>query len=366
MPNRILKESICESEGLSGCTIFARDLYARLITYADDYGRFNADTQIMLARLYPREMDCIDQFDIVEALTELVGVGKIAFYTSSPRKTVYGCFPNWKDHQRVRDSKKRFPDPDDTTVNDWYLQRFIPIDLKVEIIERDGFKCQVCGKFITSDKDARRLAKHGCGMYHIDHIVPVNQGGRATLENLRLTCPTCNLKRKRKYTFKEIVDFAASRGESRQVAASSCRNPIQSESNPNPTSNPKAHARDGGDSGLEAPELQENPYGFSDASGERPDFGTIEAYASSNLRSLSMGNMQELVSFKDDFPDEVIRLAIDQACGANAPVWNYVRKVLNNWLDKGIKTAADAKADIARGKQQANPPEMEREIKWAR
>ena len=366
MPNRILKESICESKGLSECTIFARDLYARLITYADDYGRFNADTQIMLARLYPREMDCIDQFDIVEALTELVGVGKIAFYTSSPRKTVYGCFPNWKDHQRVRDSKKRFPDPDDTTVNDWYLQRFIPIDLKVEIIERDGFKCQVCGKFITSDKDARRLAKHGCGMYHIDHIVPVNQGGRATLENLRLTCPTCNLKRKRRYTFKEIVDFAASRGESRRIAASSCRNPIQSESNPNPTSNPKAHARDGGDPVIDAPELQENPYGFSDASGERPDFGTIEAYASSNLRAFSPGHMQELASFKDDFPDEVIFLAIDQACGCNAPSWNYVRKVLNNWLDKGVKTAADAKADIARGKQQANPHESEREYRWAR
>ncbi len=140
----------------------------------------------------------------------------------------------------------------------------------------------------------------------------------------------------------------------------------ESESNPNPTSNPKAHARDGGDSVLDAPELHENPYGFSDNTGERPDFGTIEAYASSNLRTFTPGNMQELVSFKDDFPDEVIRLAIDQACGANAPAWNYVRKVLNNWLDKGVKTAADAKADIARGKQQSNPPEMEREIKWAR
>ena len=157
--------------------------------------------------------------------------------------------------------------------------------------------------------------------------------------------------------------------------ADSCRTsavncPPESESNPNPnpnpTSNPKARARDGGEPGLDAPELQENPYGFSDASGERPDFGTIEAYASSNLRTFTPGNMQELVSFKDDFPDEVLFLAIDQACGANAPAWNYVRKVLNNWLDKGVKTAADAKADIARGKQQANPPEREREIKWAR
>ena len=155
--------------------------------------------------------------------------------------------------------------------------------------------------------------------------------------------------------------------DSWRTSAANCPPESESESNPNPTSNPKAHARDGGDSGLDAPELQENPFGFSDASGERPDFGTIEAYASSNLRSFSPGNMQELASFKDDFPDEVIRLAIDQACGCNAPSWNYVRKVLNNWLDKGVKTAADAKADIARGKQQAaNPPEREREYTWAR
>ena len=138
----------------------------------------------------------------------------------------------------------------------------------------------------------------------------------------------------------------------------------ESESNPNPTSNPKARARDGGDSVLDAPELHENPYGFSDASGERPDFGTIEAYASSNLRNLSPGQMQELVSFKDDFPDEVLFMAIDQACGCNAPSWNYVRKVLNNWLDKGVKTAADAKADIALGKQQAKPNENKRVYRW--
>ena len=142
------------------------------------------------------------------------------------------------------------------------------------------------------------------------------------------------------------------------------RNPIQSESNPNPTSNPKAHARDGGDSVIDAPESQENPFGFGDATGERPDFGTIEAYASSYLRNLSPGQMQELVSFKDDFPDEVLFMAIDQACGCNAPSWNYVRKVLNNWLDKGIKTAADAKADIALGKQQAKPNENKRVYRW--
>ena len=230
MPNRIIKESICESVGLAECSFFANDLYKRLITYADDYGRFNADTQIMLARLYPREMDCVSQEDVALALIELAGVGKVAFYTSNPRKTVYGCLPKWAEHQRVRESKTKCPDPDDTTINDWYLQRFIPIDLRVEIIERDGFKCQICGKFITSDKDARRLVKHANRMYHIDHIVPVVQGGRATLENLRLTCPQCNQKRKRLFTFKEILAFAETRGNSPQTAALIQSNPIRIQS----------------------------------------------------------------------------------------------------------------------------------------
>lgn len=237
MPNRIIKESICESAGLSECSFFANDLYKRLITYADDNGRFNADTMIMLARLYPRELDCVTEKDVCDALIELCGVNKIAFYTSEPKKQVYGCFPNWAEHQRVRENKKKCPDPDDTTVNDWYLQRFIPIDLKIEIIERDGFKCCECNKFITSDRDAKRLIKHGGGMYHIDHIVPVLQGGRATRENLRLLCPTCNLKRKKRFDFAEILAFAANGGELRRVAASCGLNPIQSNPNTNPNPN---------------------------------------------------------------------------------------------------------------------------------
>lgn len=245
MPNRIIKESICESRGLTSCSVFAEDLYKRLITYADDNGRFNADTEIMLARLYPRELAYITQDDIVDALVELTGVGKIAFYTSqlfnsrAPNTGVYGCFPNWAEHQRVRDSKKKCPDPDDTAINDWYLRRFVPIDMKAQIIERDGFKCKICGKFVTTCRDAKRFVKLGTGMYHIDHIVPCSQGGRATYENLQLTCPTCNLSRKRRFTFDEIVAFVGNNDNSPQVAADCRLNPIQSNPNPNPNTNEK-------------------------------------------------------------------------------------------------------------------------------
>ena len=211
MPNRILKESINESEGLSNCSFFAIDLYKRLINYADDYGRFNSDTIIMRARLYPRELEEVSEEDIIDGLAELAGVGKIQFYTPRVfnqfgKKGVYGAFPNWKEHQRIRESKKKCPEPDDTSVNDWYLRRFVPLDMKVQLLERDGFKCQLCGKYVTSCRDAKRFVKLGSGLYHIDHIVPVLQGGRVTMENLRITCPDCNLKRHKTFTFKEILE----------------------------------------------------------------------------------------------------------------------------------------------------------------
>lgn len=256
MPNRIIKDSINESMGLSECSVFAEDLFKRLITYADDYGRFNADTTIMRARLYPRELEIVSEQDIIDALVELSGVGKIEFYEPAifnqfHKRGIYGAFPNWGSHQRVRDSKSKCPDPGDTQINDWYLRRFVSLDMKVQILERDNFKCQVCGKFVTTCRDARRFAKLGSGLYHIDHVVPVVQGGRATLENLRVTCPTCNLARKKIFTFAEILnetlaenggergencELAASRRESPQVAA---RAGAESESESESESNTK-------------------------------------------------------------------------------------------------------------------------------
>lgn len=260
MPNRIIKDSICESKGLSEVSFFAADLYKRLITYADDYGRFNADFQIILARLYPREIGLVSLDDIEDAMTELAGVGKIAFYTSKGRDELYGCLPKWKDHQRVRDSKQKIPEPDDVSVNDWYLRRFVPLSMRVQIIERDQFICQECGKMICPGIDsAKRLAKLGAGLFHIDHIVPVDQGGRATFENLRLLCPDCNRRRQRHFTFEEILafsqEFDTDGGNSEKVAAICGElppNPIQSKPNPESKTNPNTNREYEQNGGFEA------------------------------------------------------------------------------------------------------------------
>lgn len=62
-------------------------------------------------------------------------------------------------------------------------QRAIMSDgLRYEIMHRDGFKCQLCG----------RSAKDGA-ILHVDHIVPVSKGGKTEKNNLRILCDQCNL-----------------------------------------------------------------------------------------------------------------------------------------------------------------------------
>ena len=158
MPNRIIKESINESRELNATSPFAQDLYKRLITYADDYGRFNVDTEIMLARLYPREVDAVNEADLLDAIIELAGIGKVRFYTNQRRRAeVFGLFPQWSEHQRVRFTRAKCPDPETEEVNDWALKRVVPIAMKVAIFERDRFKCCECGQ----DFRRQRFYRHG-------------------------------------------------------------------------------------------------------------------------------------------------------------------------------------------------------------
>lgn len=76
----------------------------------------------------------------------------------------------------------------------------------------------------------------------------------------------------------------------------------------------------------------------------RPGFDTVEAYAAGNLDQLSPKNMDELVSFLDDLPEDVVRFAIDEACANGARKYAYVRSILNRYLAQGLKTLGDVKA----------------------
>lgn len=234
MPNRIIKESINDCEGLSQVSPNAQDLFKRLITYADDYGRFNADFEIMRARLYPREVDAVSVSDIEEWLIELCGIQKVTFYRNSmngdKKLRMFGMLPGWSEHQRLRNSRAKTPEPTESW-NDWAFQRFVPIEMKKLIFIRDKFSCQLCKKrFALPDINTKEAIRILCSVLHIDHVVPVSRGGRATLENLRLLCVSCHRHRKQHIPIEEMRQHAASCGELRPESESES----ESEKNPNP------------------------------------------------------------------------------------------------------------------------------------
>lgn len=96
---------------------------------------------------------------------------------------------------------------------------------------------------------------------------------------------------------------------------------------------------------------------------ERPSFDTLEVYAANNLQYLSPRNMEQLVSFKDELPEETIRWAIDEACAKGKRNFSYVRGILNNLLSEGIRTVGDAQAAQDARKTPDKPPD-EQDVKW--
>jgi len=57
----------------------------------------------------------------------------------------------------------------------------IPGALRHEVFKRDGYKCVECG---ATNQEVR---------LHVDHIIPISQGGSNELDNLQTLCIDCNL-----------------------------------------------------------------------------------------------------------------------------------------------------------------------------
>ena len=114
MPNRIIRESARTSPTLSALTAEAERLFWRLVTAADDPGRFDGDPRAVLGTCFPLLLDRIKPRKVEEWLEELASVNLVQLYEVEGRK--YGVFPTWATHQRIQAKKAKFPDPPSVTV----------------------------------------------------------------------------------------------------------------------------------------------------------------------------------------------------------------------------------------------------------
>ncbi|PIV52673.1 MAG: hypothetical protein COY53_03540 [Elusimicrobia bacterium CG_4_10_14_0_8_um_filter_37_32] len=56
--------------------------------------------------------------------------------------------------------------------------------VRLKVIQRDGFRCVVCGKSPAITTGV---------VLHIDHKLPIAKGGTTSFENLQTLCRECNL-----------------------------------------------------------------------------------------------------------------------------------------------------------------------------
>ena len=69
-------------------------------------------------------------------------------------------------------------------VKDHKTSRDINLRLRFQVLERDNFKCCMCGR---SPASTPGLA------LQVDHIKPYSKGGETVIDNLQTLCKDCNL-----------------------------------------------------------------------------------------------------------------------------------------------------------------------------
>ena len=109
MPNRIIRESALTSTTLDSLSDGAERFFFRLTLVADDFGRFDADPRVLLAKCFPLKVTRLKLERITKWWLELIECGAVKAYRVDCR--MYGYFPAWSKHQQVRAKTSKYPDP---------------------------------------------------------------------------------------------------------------------------------------------------------------------------------------------------------------------------------------------------------------
>jgi 5-methylcytosine-specific restriction endonuclease McrA len=118
--------------------------------------------------------------------------GQVVDWVEKQYLKMYGRKPRdtWRAIRKLHQEgflikvKKGIYKYDPEQVSNRNIEDFTP-ELKKLILERDGYKCVMCGR---SDKEGYEL--------HVDHILPQDKGGKATLDNGQTLCSICNFRKK--------------------------------------------------------------------------------------------------------------------------------------------------------------------------
>jgi hypothetical protein len=110
MPDRIVRANILTSDLVNQLSWPAEVFYRRLMSVADDYGRFEGRISILRASLYPLKLNQVSEADIVKWKNECSEAGLISLYEVESKEYLVIL----KFNQRLRAAKSKYPPPADT------------------------------------------------------------------------------------------------------------------------------------------------------------------------------------------------------------------------------------------------------------
>ncbi len=105
MPQRILRPGLTTSKRFNRCSWPAQSLYARLLTLVDDYGRFEADPQLVDSYAFPfggPDGQMLTSADICEQMRALADKKLLVLYEIDGKQ--YLQLTAWKE--RIRSESK--------------------------------------------------------------------------------------------------------------------------------------------------------------------------------------------------------------------------------------------------------------------
>ncbi|MCL2817687.1 MAG: HNH endonuclease [Clostridiales bacterium] len=90
------------------------------------------------------------------------------------------CFVEWANNEGFTSSDLIIKEQNEGH----YTTRDVNLRLRFKVMQRDNFKCCICGNAPANDPTVH---------LHVDHIVPWAKGGETVIENLQTLCSKCNL-----------------------------------------------------------------------------------------------------------------------------------------------------------------------------
>lgn len=109
MPDRIVRANILSSDAINKLSWPAEVFYRRLMSVADDFGRYDARPEILRSSLYPLRLDNVSKSDIAKWMLETAEAGLVRLYSTDGRDYLEIL----KFGQRLRAMKSKYPHSDD-------------------------------------------------------------------------------------------------------------------------------------------------------------------------------------------------------------------------------------------------------------